>query len=257
MNRKLLGLFVGALSLGLALITPVPVSASPVTGTLSITGNALVSATGMVFQCDKVSPFSCPASTGQFQVTGSAAQSGSFTSLALTYGNIVSLNEVTDPLNQTFSLPNFLTFAADPNTVLDLTFIHLGSGGACPPSGSAGCTPKVSALVTVANPSGLSPFTFTNVGTGVSGTLYVSGVTRNTGTGETAAYNGVITATFTNTTVSQLLSEFAAGSSVQSSYSGEFVAAKVPVPTPEPSSLLLLGSSALGLFPVIRRKARG
>ena len=256
MNRKLLSFFVASLSLGLALMTPVPASATAVTGTLSITGNASVSATAVVFQCDLLAPFSCPANTGQFQVTGPAAQSGSFTSLALTYGNITSLNALTEPLNQTFSLPDFITFAANPNIVLDLTFIHLGTGGACPPSGGSSCTPTVPALVTPANPAGLSPFTFTNVGTGVTGELSVSGVTRNIGTGETAAYNGVITATFTNTTVSQLLSEFATGSSVPSSYSGEFVAAAVPVPTPEPSSFLLLGSSVLGLFPVIRRKVR-
>lgn len=256
MNRKLLSLFVAALALGLALIMPAPALATPVTGTLSITGNASVSATAIVFQCNLVSPFSCPANTGQIQVTGPAAQSGSFTSLALTYGNIMSLNAVTDPLNQTFSLPSFITFAADPNTVMDLTFIHLGTGGACPPSGGASCTPTVPALVTPANPSGLSPFTFTDTPAGATASLFVSGMTRNIGTGETAAYNGTITAEFAGLTVANLLSEFATGSSVSASYSGQFVAAAVPVPTPEPSSLLLLGSSALGLLPVIRRKVR-
>ncbi len=257
MNRKFLSLFVAALSLGLALITTVPAYATPVTGTLSITGNAAVSATGVTFQCDLVAPFSCPVNTGQFQVTGAAAQSGAFPSLALTYGNIVSLNALTEPLNQTFSLPDFITFAADPNIVLDLTFIHLGTGAACPPSGGASCTPTLPALVTAANPFGLSPFTYTDTPTGATASLFVSGMTRNVGTGETAAYNGTITAAFSGLTVDQLLTDFATGGSVQASYySGQFVAAAVPASTPEPSSLLLLGSSALGLFPIIRRKVR-
>lgn len=254
MNRKLSSLCIATLLFGLVLIAPAPTFATPITGTLNVTGDATVAATTITFLCDLLSPFSCPANTGQFQVTGPAAQSGSFSSLALTLGNIMDLNAATQPVNQTFSLPDFMTFMANPNIVLDLTFIHVGTGGSCPPSGGAiSCTPLIAALATPANPTGRSPFILTDTSTGATVAFSVSGNTRNVATSETVPFNGTFTSQFTNVSVAQLLSELATSGTITASYSGEFVATTIPEPA---TTFLFIGGGLLFAATGMRRRRR-
>lgn len=264
MTRNLSTLTVVSAFAGLALLMPTPSSATPVTGTLSITGDATVSATTLTFLCDLLAPFSCPANTGQFQVTGSTAQSGTFSSLALTYGNIHSISQGATPLNQTFLLPDFITFAANPNIALNLTFISLGTAGACPPSGgTVSCTPAgIPGLVSAANPTGKSAFNLTDTASGSSASFSVSGTAVNKATGETSMFNGTFSAEFTNTpgttnaSVASILTELAANGSITSPYSGKFVATATAVPEPA-TTFLVIGGGLLFAAGAFRRKSRG
>ncbi len=231
-----------ALTFGVVLL--VPASAAPITGQLNITGDATVTTTVLTFLCDIVAAQPCPANYGNMAVTGSAAQSGDFTSLANTYGYIHSLDETTTPINQSFTLSDFIMFAADPDIRLDLTFIAAGTGGACPPSGSAACTPQIPALVTAANPLGLSPFNLANTPTGSIASFSVAGEARRVSTGELSPFGGVFTAQFTNTPgttdadVASILAQLANQGSITTSYSATFKATMIPEPATE---ALLLG----------------
>jgi hypothetical protein len=226
--------------------------AAPITGQLSITGDASVSATTLMYLCDLFSPFTCPANTGQMEVTG--LQTGSFVPLANTPGNIKWLSASTTPLNQTFALTNFMTFQADPNTRLDLSFIFLGTGTPCQASGNTGtCTPELAELVTAANPLGKSPFDLTNTPTGSTAEFAVLGNTRNVATGETARFNGVFSATFVSTPgttdqdVDHILARLAAPGFTAAPYAAQFVATTSPVPEPATWGMLLGGAALLAL----------
>lgn len=258
MRLKLSATLFAALCLGV--VAPAPSFGTPVTGTLNITGDATVTAVALNFLCDILSPMSansCPANYGNFIVTGPAAQSGSFVSVANTSGLIQSLNATTTPINQGFSLPNFITFTAAPDMALDLNYIYAGTGGACPPAGSATCTPMVPALVSPSNPTGLSPFNLANTANGSSASFSVAGQTRRVSTGETAAFNGTFTAQFTSTPgtndadVAHILAIFAAAGQITTSYSSTFVATTVPEPASTSlmiGGLLILASAGLKRF---------
>jgi hypothetical protein len=264
MNRKFSTLTVAALLVGLSLLMPSPSFATPVTGQLSITGDATVSATFLTFLCDLLSPFSCPANTGQFQVTGPVAQSGTFSSLALTYGDIHSINQTDSPVNQAFSLPGFMTFMANPDIELNLSFIYLGTGGACPPSGSAvTCTPSgIPGLMSAANPTGKSPFNLTNTASGSSASFSVSGTALRLSTMESSIFNGTFSAEFTNTPgttdadVNHILAELGTSGAITSPYSGKFVAVATAVPEPA-TTFLMIGGALLFAAKSLGRRSRG
>ncbi len=234
--------------------------AAPITGQLSITGDASVSALSLSFLCDLFSPFSCAPNTGQMQVTN--LQTGSFAPLANTPGNIKGLSSTTTPLNEAFTLSDFMTFAADPNIALDLNFIFLGTGAPCLASGNTGtCTPNIPPLITAANPEGKSPFNLTNTPAGSSAEFSVLGTTRNVATGETAAFNGVFSATFTSTPgttdqdVDHVLGRLASPGGVSKApYAGQFVAT---ASVPEPATLaLMLGGLGLMMVGRVRKRSR-
>src|SRR4051812_5632159 len=86
--------------------------------TLNINGSFAVTSTGVDFQ---------PSGGGSGSFTaGASGQTGAFVSVAGTPGTIKDLNFVSQPLNQPFLLSNFVTFTANPNLRLDVTFISLG-----------------------------------------------------------------------------------------------------------------------------------
>lgn len=238
-----------ALLAGSAVVVPTSSYAAPITGQLSIAGDATVSATTLTFLCDLFSPMTCPLGSGQFLVTGPLAQSGSFSALANTGGNIKSIDQTTTPINQSFMLSNFMTFLANPDVALDLMFIAPGTGGACPPAPTMTCTPLVPALVSASNPTGRSPFNLTDTSSGSTAAFSVSGQTREISTGLTAPFNGTFSATFTNTpgttdqNVASILAQFARGS-ITSPYDGKFVAIAGPA-IPEPATEAMLGGGLL------------
>jgi hypothetical protein len=227
----------------LALMMPVA-PAAPIDGTLNIVGNAQVAATTLTFLCDIAGAAPCPVDYGAFLVTGEAAQSGVFEPLAGSTGYIRNLNAISQPVNEGFLLNNFITFQLDPDIALDLTFIYAGVGGPCPPAGFEICTPTIPALVSAANPTGLSPFNLANTPTGSTASFSVSGETRQISTGETLPFNGTFSAQFTNTpgmtdaSVASILSQFATAGTITTSYSATFVTA---IPEPGTTSMLLGG----------------
>jgi hypothetical protein len=251
--RLFFALLVGILTLA------TPSLAIPVSGAFSIGGSsAAVGATTLNFVCNTTLTPACPAGYGNFVVT--APVSGSFGPYINDQGFIANLSQATAPINQNFSLPNFVVFnpagtVVPPDIALDLTFIFTGLGGqancfAAPVPGQS-CTPAIPALVTASNPLGLSPFTLTNFQTGSSAVFAVAGTARRISTGEVSAFTGLFTAQF-NEFYQEYLPIIAGGGSVTNSYSATFEATLVPVP--EASSITMVVGGLLLLGGIVRRR---
>jgi len=252
--KLVLPLLVGVLTLA------TPTLAIPVNGSLSIGGSsAEVGATFLNFICNAALTVSCPVGTGNF--VGTAPVSGSFLGPPSYLGDtgfIRNLNQAIAPINQPISVPNFITFnpagtVIPPDIVLDLTFIFTGVGDpaqcvAAPAAGQS-CTPIVPALMTAANPLGLSPFTLANTQVGSSATISIAGTARRISTGEVSTFTGLFTAQF-NEFYQENLQRFANGESIMNSYSATFEA----TPIPEASSLTMLIGGLILVGGIIRRR---
>jgi hypothetical protein len=254
--KLILALLVGILTLA------TPSFAIPVSGSFSIGGSsAQVGATFLNFICNAALTASCPAATGNFVVTPPVT--GSFLGPPTYLGDsgfIRSVSQAIAPINEPINVPNFVTFnpagtVIPPDIALDLTFIFVGFGGqgqcgAAPAAGQT-CTPTIPALITAANPTGLSAFTLTNTPVGSTATISVSGIARRISTGELSTFTGVFTAQF-NEFYQENLAIIAGGGSVMNSYSATFEA--TPVTVPEAASLTLLVSGLLLVGGLVRRK---
>jgi hypothetical protein len=246
--RLMLLLLVGLLTLA------TPSLAIPVSGTFAIGGSsATVGADFLNFVCSALTA-SCPAGTGNFLVTPPAT--GSFVPYLGDTGFIRNMTQGTAPVNQPFSLPNWVVFnpagtVIPPDIALDLTFIFTGVGNPanCPqPGPGQTCTPIIPALITAANPMGLSPFTLANTQTGSLATFSVAGIARRISTGEISTFEGIFTAQF-NESVAQVLQQIAATGSITNSYSATFEAT-----VPEASTITMLIGGLLVLGGVVRRR---
>ena len=237
-----------------------PSLAIPVSGSFSIGGSSAdVGATFLNFVCNTALTASCPAGTGNFVVT--FPTSGSFVPYNGDTGFIRNLTQATAPVNEPFSLPNFMVFnpagtVIPPDIALDLTFIFTGVGGQAQcgllPAAGQTCTPAgILGLITASNPLGLSPFTLANTQVGSSATFSVAGTARRISTNEISLFTGVFTAQF-NDFFQEYLPTIAAGGIVSNSYSATFEATLVPVP--EATSITLLVGGLLLIGGLIRRR---
>jgi len=232
-----------ALVCGLALMAPVPSLAALITGSqLNITGAGVVGATFLNFQCNLPGDTTCgtaPAGSGDFAVNNSTL---SFLQYNGTFGLIKSINNGAQPLNTPILLPNFMTFDLNNNITIDLTFIPLGNdpiSSTC--AGLQHCTPQNDALITAANPLGLSAFNLDQNGTGTAAVFGLFGVAHDHTDGSTANLAGTITSQFTGDNPAQALARALAGSN--QTYSSNLTLTVVP----EPSALVLGGLGLLGL----------
>jgi hypothetical protein len=185
--------------------------------------------------------------TGTFNVGGSST--GTFAPLAGTTGLSKDLNLVAgQPPNSAFALSNFLTFAADPSVHFDLNFIYLGvlSSAACgvAPAPGQTCTPVLPALITPANPLGLSPFNLMNTPTGSVVSFAVQGIAKDGLPGDDSPFTALFTAQF-NQPYQGILATWAGGGSANASYSASFLVNGEPgggshVPWPSTVSLVLV-----------------
>jgi hypothetical protein len=211
---------------------------------LHISGDAQVGAISLTWQCNQPGDTACtvpPANQGDFAVS---ASTGSFAEYNSSFGLIANINNALQPLNQMFSLPNFITFDLNNDISITLTFIPLGNDPASATcAGLAHCTPQTTLLDTPANPTGLSAFNLDSNLSGTAATFGVIGVVNQAG-GATAPLTGIFTAEFVglNPQETLVLAEGGSNSTFSSNMS-----LTLTVSSPEPTPILLTGIGLLGL----------
>lgn len=243
-RRMLLGLSCGA-----ALI--VPSYGGPIINgsQLNISGDAVVGAAFLNWQCDQPGDAACspvPAGKGDFSV---GTSSGTFAQYDSTFGLALDINNAAQPLNTPLALMNFITFDLNNNETIELTFIPLGTdtvSADC--SGLTHCTPQNNALITPANPGGLSAFNLDENGNGTAASFGIDGTLFDIG-GGTAQISGIYTAQFANMTPAQVLALLGPGG-ISSTYSANLILTV----TPEPATIALLGAGLFGLGLIRRRQ---
>jgi hypothetical protein len=211
---------------------------SPV-GELNIAGAWRIFATAIDFD-----PFGPP--SGMFLVT--AGSTGAYAPLIATTGTILDLDATVQPVGVPFLLPAWITFAAAPNLVFDLTFIEPGTFGsaACfaPPATGQQCTPPFP-------PPAGSPFNLTNTTADSSTASFrVQGIAHDLSDGTSLPYLGEFTSQFPTQNFQELLAELAAAGFVEKSYSATFVI----IPEAQTGYLLLTGAGAIALGMIRRRR---
>lgn len=227
--------------IALCAVLAIPAYTAPIQGTLNIFGDVEVGLSTI----DWLPPQG--AGVGDFRV--GLSNTGDFAAApALSVGTEQDLDAAVTPVGPV-SIPGYLTLAALPNVVFDLTFIYPGnfSPAACaaiPASGQT-CTPPF--------PPPVSPFNLTNTQTGSTASFSVAGIVTNTLTGELSNFTGVYTTQF-NVPFQALLGVVSGGGVVPATYSATFVV--TPIPEPSTALLLGLGTGLLGVSSLVRRFRR-
>jgi hypothetical protein len=244
-------------------VLAIPASATSLTalppgqvgGDLALGGSsATVGATFLNFLCNVTLGQPCSGTYGDFNTI--PVTDGSFSPYQNTLGYIQSINESTDPINTPFVLNNFLYLATGPSGTpaespftFQLTFIYPGFDGqsGCTEAPAPGevCTPVIAALVTAANPDGLSPFNLQDTNSGFTANFNVAGNVINNTDGSVSPFTGTFSATFNGTSYQADLATIATGGTVTNPYSATFTATVVPEPMT--FSLFGIGLLALGL----------
>jgi len=239
MRKKVLVLLAGLVTL----VTPV--YGTIIDGsTLNFSADLLVGAVSTTFQCNQPGDSACvvpPSGKGDFAV---AASTGNFAPYNGTFGLIKDFNNATQPLQSSFSLPNFLTFDLDNTETVELTFLPIGTDTVsinC--AGLPHCTPQNFLLITSSNPSGLSNFDLDSNLNGTLATFAVQGILHDT-SGQTGTVSGTFTSEYVGLDPQQTLVVLDGGGTT--AYMGQLtVSLTGTVPEPATIPLIVLGLSAL------------
>ena len=247
MTCKSNGLSLGLL-VSLALIAASgPAAASPITGTLNLSGTFTIGANFLNF-CATAGP--CPAASGNWNVPSIGT-----IDLLTPYaddpngGLITNLTSVSEPVGTV--LPGngvlFLTFAPSgalptPDIQFYVTEVFAGVGS----SASCGAAPAPGQVCT---PTGSSVTLVNGAGGDSSATVTMQGLARRISTNEFDSLQMVFTSQF-NTPFQSVLSTFGSSGTLTNTFSASFTAGDVP----EPVTSILMGSGLLALGLLRRRR---
>jgi hypothetical protein len=198
---------------------PWAAKADLITGVMNATGIANISLGTIGFEDSEL-----------FINNPDAAQQGGFTALA---GTTATIQNLTDPPEPTGALdvPDFITFAADSDISITLTFLFPGIDGA------AGCVASPAAAGQVCTPDvpDQSPFDLQDTSsTSSTASFELLGLEIDSSTGDSIPIIGTFTTPFSDQSFQELLATVGAGGTVTTSFSAQFST------TPEPSSAIEL-----------------
>jgi len=192
------GRFALGACLALMSISHAALGQTPLTGILNGTGSLVLSPSGITF---------VNAGTGTFKVD--ITSTGSFAPLALTTASIQSIGQAVVAGTPT-SVPNFITFAAQPTASVTLTLLLPGAFT------SAACA-AAPAVAQTCTPTG-SPFSFTNV-TATSSTVSFAIAGTASNAGAPSSITAVFTAQLSDRSYQSVLASLAAAGSLATTYS--------------------------------------
>jgi len=202
-------------------------------GSLTVTSAGVIS---WVTDATGTAPnlFSFTAGTGVFAVIPNGSQEG-----------IANLNNATEPAgNAGFAPQAFITFPVGglPGLMINKIFPGFdGTAGCGSTAVGAVCTPETA-------PGVPGPFNFQNTnGGGSTAAFDFSGITADGAATWTAHFTSQFSVPFTS-----VLAQLASTGSVSNSYSQTTVT--ITSLTPEPGSLLMIGSGLIGLAAFMRRR---
>lgn len=236
---------------------PVLLSASALSGNLSLssfgTETVAVNATDIDFDFTGTTTGTPPivtsgtvdgsGDTGLFEIT--AASTGSYAGITGTNVTVHDLSAVTEPVGSTTSLPNFITFAAEPGWSITLTEVLAGVDNSTCNGSVNNCTPAGSSFNLLNEAGGQVLVGFSFMGT------------ETDGLGDTSNVAGTFSTTFSGTTYQAILADLVAGDAVVSSANATLSITPITA-TPEPASvyMMLLGSALLMGSAAYRRRQR-
>lgn len=213
------------------LISCLSMSAATITGDLDISGSVRIGA-------DFADFVPLGGVDGTFNVEPTST--GSFTSLVVPItnndGTILDLNAGIAPVGVVFSLPNFLTFVADPTLSFELTFIDPGAFAPCG-------GPSIACSV--------NQFNLVQNGNSVVANFNVRGNVLQNGV-QMAAFVGSFSQSFAGQTIAGILGTVQRQGFIDSAFEGNFTTSAIP--EPGGMSLFAIGSALTGVLALVRRK---